>query len=305
MMMNLGTFRAPAQSSLLLSGGKHHQQTTLPLYNSPSSSASSSSSGSQLENSSSSRWRSMMDNCMVEFVSALFLILTTVFCWGWKTDDRAMQFIPPLALGLILLCLKDEDYFFPDGSWTVTIVLWALGGYGSWTHVVARLVGQTIALAVALAICSAATVPDMIIHVHHPFSVVFVMELFATTMEHMAVVYVIMPLLPPSNSHGANFLFPKVKPKSDTSTKAPSNQVVMHAAVTFSTLHWTMWRGFGTEMNPAVTIVLAFLRHRQPEHSQHAWEHATMAIWGQLVGLFICIVYTAVYIPRESKLWKI
>ena len=301
-MMNLGgTFRS-AQS-------KQPQPPSLPLYNSPSSSTiSSSSSSSTLENSS--RWRSMMDNCMVEFLSTLFLILATIFCWNWKANDDAfVQFIPALTMGLVLLCLKDEDYFFPDASWTVTIVLWALGGYGSWVHVLARLVGQSLALAVSIWICFGATMSPIVMHIEHPLWIVFALEMFATMLEHMAVVYVIMPLLPPTNSHGANFLFPKVKPKSDHSTKAPSNPVVMHAAITFSSLHWCLWRAFGTEMNPAITLVIALLRKHQQTAAVHdggtdPWHHATMAIWGQLVGLFLCIVYTAVYIPRESKLWK-
>ena len=254
----------------------------------------------------------MMDNCMVEFLATLFLILATIFCWNWKAaDDAFVQFIPGLTMGLVLLCLKDEDYFFPDASWTVTIVLWALGGYGSWTHVMARLVGQSLALGMAFWICSSATMPPILMHIEHPLWIVFALETFATMLEHMAVVYVIMPLLPPVNSHGANFLFPKVKPKSDHSTKAPSNPVVMHAAITFASLHWCLWRAFGTEMNPAITLIIAFLRQRQSSSSEHhnsegvnPWSHATMAIWGQVVGLLLCIIYTAVYIPRESKLWK-
>ena len=276
-----------------------------PLYNSPGSSTQA------LE--SSPRWRSMLDNCMVEFVASLFVILALMFSWGWKAnDDPFMQFIPALSIGLTLLCLKDEDYFFPDGSWTVTIVLWALGGYGSWTHVLARLVGQTLAFVAALAICTSATLPVMLLHADHPLPIVFVLEMFATMLEHMAVVYVVMPLLPADNTHGANFLFPKVKPKSDQSTKAPSNVVVMHAAVTFSALHWSMWRAFGTEMNPAITIVMAYVRDHQlhdptltaPHMVQNPWDHATMAVWGQLVGLLLSLAYTAAYIPRESKLWR-
>ena len=198
----------------MLSNNARGSAKALNLYSSPllhqQPNNNNGSVGSSITLESSPHWRSMMDNCMVEFVSTLFLILATVFCWGWKTDDAFMQFIPALTMGLVLLCLKDEDYFFPDASWTVTIVLWALGGYGSWTHVIARLLGQSIALVVAFGICKNATVPAIVVHVEQPMSIVFVLVAFATMLEHMAVVYVIMPLLPPSNSHGANFLFPKV-----------------------------------------------------------------------------------------------
>ena len=215
-----------------------------------------------------------------------------------------MQFIPAMTMGLVLLCLKDEDFFFPDGSWTVTLVLWSLGGYCSWTHVAARLFGQSLALAVAFLICSAATVPEIIIHVHQPLSVVFALETLGTMIEHMAVVYVIMPLLPaPAPQGQGSFFFPKVKPKSDSATKAPPPAAVMHAAITFSTLHWCMWRGFGAEMNPAVTMLLAYLRTEKEVHDP--WHHAVISIWGQVVGLVLCIVYTTVYFPRESKMWRL
>jgi hypothetical protein len=196
-----------------------------------------------------------------------------------------------------------QDFFFPDGSSTVTIVLWALGGYGSWTHVVARVVGQSVALGMAFWVCSAASVPTIVVHRSQPMTIVFAMEALATMLEHMAVVYVIMPLLPPPAQQQHGFMFPKVKPKSDHATKAPPNHAVMHAAVTFASLHWCLWRGFGTEMNPSITLVLAYLRKQQGV-DEHAWEHATMAVWGQIVGLVMCIAYTAVYFPRESKMWR-
>ena len=263
------------------------------------------------------RWRSIIDNCIIEFMAVLFVNLTTVMCWDFSGDNQALQFIPALVLGLVLLCLKDEDYFFPDASHTVTLVVWALGGYRTWSQPCARLLGQTVGLAVSLWICSVATLPKIVIHVQHPLSIIFVLEIIGTALEHMAVVYVILPLLPSENAHGSNFKFPKVKPKSHKDTEAPSNHSVMHAAITFSGVHFCLWRSFNVEMNPSVTILIAFIRQMQqplatatttdPHHTPDAdpspWGHATMAIWGQLVGVLVCIVYTVLYVPRETKYW--
>ena len=259
------------------------------------------------------RWRSIIDNCIIEFMAVLFVNLTTVMCWDFSGDNQTLQFIPALVLGLVLLCLKDEDYFFPDASHTVTLVVWALGGYRTWSQPCARLLGQTVGLAVSLWICSAATLPHIVIHVQHPLSIVFVLEIIGTALEHMAVVYVILPLLPSENAHGSNFKFPKVKPKSHKDTEAPSNHSVMHAAITFTGVHFCLWRSFNVEMNPSVTILLAFIRQmqQQPLASDHSggaqapspWSHATMAVWGQLVGVLVCIVYTVLYVPRETKYW--
>ena len=283
------------------------------------SSSSSSSIGAMIsddlvEKGFGERWRSIIDNCIIEFMAVLFVNLTTIMCWDFSGDNQALQFIPALVLGLVLLCLKDEDYFFPDASHTVTLVVWALGGYRTWSQPLARLFGQTVGLAVSLWICSVATLPRIAIHVQHPLSIIFVLEIIGTTLEHMAVVYVILPLLPSENAHGSNFKFPKVKPKSHKDTEAPSNHSVMHAAITFTGVHFCLWRSFNVEMNPSVTILIVFVRQIQqqqqtPSPSDHGgdgpspWSHATMAIWGQLVGVLVCIVYTVLYVPRETKYW--
>ena len=255
------------------------------------------------------KWRSMIDNCVIEFMAVLFINLTTIMCWDYSGDNQALQFIPALVLGLVLLCLKDEDYFFPDASHTVTLVMWALGGYHTWSQPCARLLGQTVGLAVSVWICSSAALPNIVIHVQHPLSIVFTLEMIGTALEHMAVVYVILPLLSPENSQGLNFKFPKVKPKSHKDTEAPSNQSVMHAAITFTGVHFCLWRSFNVEMNPSITVLLAYVRQIQNHESEHGgggpspWSHATTAVWGQLVGVLVCVVYTVLYVPRESKYW--
>ena len=272
------------------------------------------------------QWRSMIDNCIIEFMSSLFVNLATIMCWDWSGDNQSLQYIPALVLGLVLMCLKDEDYFFPDATHTVTLVVWALGGYHTWIQPLARLCGQTIGFAVSIWICSFATLPHIKIHVQHPLSIVFVLEMIGTALEHMAVVYVILPLLPPENSHGGKFKFPKVKPKSHEDTTAPSNKSVMHAAITFIGVHFCLWRSLNVEMNPAITMLIAYVRCLQQKDGSHVpssssqlghssssvvgdgsivepWAHATMGLWGQAVGLFVCIIYTVMYIPREAKYW--
>ena len=151
-----------------------------------------------------SEWRTVLDNLLIELISALFINMVSVMCWG-PSDLQ-----PAIVLGLVMICIKDQDYFFPDGSWTVTIVMWTLGGYGSWTHVAARLLGQTCAFGVAAWMLNAATVNDLALRVEQPKYIVCCFEALTTLLEHMAVVYVVMPLLPPSNYHGTNFMFPSL-----------------------------------------------------------------------------------------------
>ena len=168
------------------------------------------------------RWRSLVDNCVIELLASLFLNMTTLFCWNSEHDTNIML-IPGMVMGLIMLCLKDEDYFFPDGSPLVTLVLWVLGGY-SWLHVVARLIGQCLGFALAVWICNHAVLPNLACQsIHATPMLVFTLEAIGTILEHMAIVYVVMPLLPPAHhptqvSEGLALIFPKVKPKSHQET---------------------------------------------------------------------------------------
>ena len=244
-------------------------------------------------------------------LASVLVNLATVLCWTTSTSD-SLQFVPSLVLGLVLICIKDEDYFFPDTSPTVTLVLWILGGY-TWLHVLARVVGQLLGFAVALWIGLYATLPGPLVYrVEHAATVVFALELIGTTLEHMAVVYVILPLLPPAHHHNHNHNNnhsrpPRVKPKSHPDTKAPSNQVVQHAAVAFAGLHWCLSRGFCIEMSPMVTLLIAVLRAQTLTAAApfdtlaHVWTAAAVALWAQAVGVLLCVAYVALFAPREPR----
>ena len=257
--------------------------------------------------------RTLVDNCLVELVASLFINLATLLCWPnnqqpSEADDRLLQFVPPLTLGLVLLCIKDEDYFFPDGAPTVTLVMWILGGY-NWHHMASRLLGHTIGFALALWIGTAVDLPPLVHRVEHAHTAVFALELVGTLIEHLAVVFVLLPLLPPAHAHESQqqgFAFPKVKLKSHQDTQPPPNHAVMHAALTFAALHWCLWRGFCVDMSPITTLLVAILRTLRPTAAmsvQAIWDVAIMALWGQFVGFCLCMLFAALYMPRETKLW--
>jgi glycerol uptake facilitator-like aquaporin len=253
------------------------------------------------------RWRGLVDALLVELVASLFVCIITLMCWTASTTDP-QQYMPSVALGLVLLVIKDEDYFFPDvlGP-TVTVVLWVLGGY-SWSQLVARITGQVSGAALALWICLCAHhLPALHYKDEHALTVVFALEAFGTALEQLAVVYVVMPLLPPAGYHHQQqpqappsppddallpppptppwaappaeqqqhkhpFLIrlPKILPKSHSQATAPSNPEVMHAALSLAGLHWCLTRGLCIEMNPPLTVLVAILRQRQPDYADKA-----------------------------------
>jgi len=279
------------------------------------------------------RWNALVDSFLVELLASIFVTLSVIFSWDWHGDNFALQFIPGIALGLIMVCIKDEDYFFPDASPFVTILVWTMGGYFSWLQSVVRLSAHAVGFGIGLWICTSSPIPVMTYHRRYSVEVYFGMEALTTAIEHIAVVYVIMPLLPTTDSQGTRFLFPRVKPKSHPDTQAPSNTAVMHAAFIFSTIHWVFWRMLSCEMNPSVLITLSYLRvfqeqkcinlsphydlpsdyyiygcarqpHPKEEWSDH-WKYGIVGVWGQVVGLIVSLFYAFMFIPRTYKLKRI
>ena len=282
------------------------------------------------------KWHSMVDNFTIEFLSSTVVNLTCIFSYDFRGDSFMLQFTPSLIIGLLMMGLKDEDYYFPDASPLVTILMWAIGGYNSWVQAVSRLSGHFVGFFISLWICTNATIPNLIRqHVFQPPSIVFVLELIMTAIEHLAVVYIIVPLLPSpfsfSHHHNNNnptyytWNFNRVRHKSHKENTPPANKLIVHAALTFVAIHWCMWRTFETEMNPSTTILLAYIRSLQVDEYNNSssnstetkdynkndyggidiWGRCVIAVWGQLVGLLICIIYSLMFLPKESKVWHL
>ena len=133
--------------------------------------------------------RSLVDNFLIEFIATLLIYVAAVL---YGAADGDMRFAPSLAIGLVILCLKDEDLFLPDASATVSVILYYLGAYNV-SELMTRLCGQFCALAVAVA---------MFIDVHHneihgsaPLKMVFFYEWIGTILEHLTIVYFVVPML--------------------------------------------------------------------------------------------------------------
>ena len=279
---------------------------------------------------SSFKWRSMVDNLCIEMFSSTVINLTSIFGYDFKGDNFALQFTPALITGLVMMGLKDEDYYFPDASPLVTLLMWAIGGYSSWVQAAFRLMGHFIWFLISLWICTKAVLPKLIIHgTLQPAIIVFALEAIMTAVLHLSVVYVVVPLLPsPSSPSPSNFTnnnhrneyvwtFNRVRHKSHKENTPPSNKLIAHASITFLLIYWCMWRTFETEMNPSTTIIMAYVRDKQRsaynstvdtfKHNYDGvdiWGRCTIALWGQFVGLLMCTTYTLLFIPRESKIWN-
>ena len=219
--------------------------------------------------------RSLVDNFLIEFIATLFIYVTVVL---YGTVEGDMRFAPSLAMGLVILCLKDEDLFFPDASATVSVILYYLGAYNG-PELMTRLCGQFCAMVVAFAFFIDSHHDE--IHSSAPMKMVFFYECIGTILEHLTVVYFVVPML--SNAAAS------VMRKSDLT--GPSNGIVAHTAIVVGVLHFLLQRGLHAEMNPAGTCLLALL-------SIVPMGHAVTALAGQCIGVIFSLVYLIAFAPR-------
>jgi hypothetical protein len=119
----------------------------------------------------------------------------------------------------------------------------------------------------------------------------FMFEMLSTTIEHMAAIYLFIPMLP-MISQG------KVRAKHHHETEAPAINEVMYAALAFGGIHWALRMSFMGEMNPLVTVVRACVLW----YGKKTGEEMLVMLWSEIVGVIIAMVYiTNYYAPRKHS----
>ena len=260
-------------------------------------------------------WQAVIDNFIIEFLAALFINVSAVMYGGMKAEshdphfsDPWTQLIPAIVMGLVMMTLKDDDFFFPDSAQTITLLMWSVGAYDNWVHPFARIMGQTVAIGVTIWLCKDIPIPEWV-SLGRPSTVIFSTEMISTIIEHMSIVYLFLPLLPTivhKQINNARQVNPKlrVQAKNHQETEEPTNQVVMHASVAFAGLHWCLRLCFIAEISSSLSFIKSTLWAWQQASDavkvDEIWNECLMAIWGQCVGFLVALVYIVHYIPLRK-----
>lgn len=239
-------------------------------------------------------WRGVLDNVFIECLASLFIILSSVMYGGLKVKaedvlwaDPWEQLIPAVVIFVVMVCLKDGDCFFPDATPTVTLLMWCIGGYDNWIQPCARMVGQALAGGIAVWMCHDVGVPGFVA-MGRSHTALFAFEMAGTVIEHMGAVYLFIPMLPLLGQG-------RVRAKHHHETEAPLLVEVMHAAVAFAGLHWTLRLSFMSEMNPLVAVVKCFIWGQ-------GWDECVLVLWGQAAGVTVALTYIMnYYAPRKQR----
>ena len=267
-----------------------------------------------------------IDSFIVEMIASFFVCSVCVMHWvepDHASEDWSIQFLPPLSWGVIMLTIHDREGWFPDTSSFMTIIQWALGSYPQWDQPLVRIAGQFTGMALCIALLSVhgVTTRDLTERHEENSASIFVLNVAATFLDHVAAMYIILPLLPffnssiSSNNNNSNIARHKhlhtshashVKPTASVSSSAASVATVDRIALpafVFAGVHWTLWKTFASEMNPLVTFVVAVQRGWQlGTYDEPAWIRAGCAMGGQCVGLLGCILYIIFCIPKVHSM---
>lgn len=268
-------------------GGHHHHH--VEAHQGSAAISSSYNNNTLKERARADHWRSVLDNVFIEFLGALFIIMAEVM-YGDQGVDAWREVIPAAAIAGALMGLKDGDCFFPDATPTVTLLMWSVGAYDSWIQPCARILGQVIAMGVAIGLCQSIEeeVPTPA-REKMGHAAVFLLEMLSTVIEHMGAVYLFIPMLPLVGQG-------RVRAKHHHETEAPPLAEVMFAAVAFAVIHWALRVCFMAEMNPLVTLVKGCVHwHGDPEEM-------LLMLWGEAVGVLVAMVYIVnYYAPRKQR----
>ena len=235
----------------------------------------------------------------VEFAASMLLSLASIYV-SETEDDLMKQYVPSLALVAVLVMLKDGRRFCPDGTPMISMTMACSGAYGRgdetcYAEVVIRMGCQVVGIIVVF---FGFMFPNQSLYKHAPIEFGFVsrdnltveaskdsmseanrvlFELFAMSVECVAVPYALMPLLRQPND-------PKVIPSKATAP-VPRRKDLWFAAVGLGLLHYILQRVCRTTMNPFTTVMHAV--------AAGADKDVYFRFLGQFIGWFFACAWCA------------
>jgi hypothetical protein len=238
------------------------------------------------------------------------------------------QYVSSITISVVILAVKDKAYFCPDGTPMATAVLAASGAYTDhgkttdWTDIFVRVCGQLFGWG---AVCFGVAGPnkvmfafgvpefkhrigggtDELAHVNVWFTVFN--EFFATSIECIAISFLVMPLLSAySAPQGVDGLQSKGRAvsfkdasqgvdgfQSKGEAMPPRNKDLWFASICLGVLHYVLERVFRTTMNPFV-----FIMHRHvTTFDDAAWIAVVLTV--QCAALAFACVYCYFLLPSQ------
>ncbi len=251
----------------------------------------------------------LLNHFIIELLASLLLMYSCVYV-PEDANDFMKQYVGSITICAVMLTIKDKAYFCPDGTPMATAVMAASGAYTDkngqtdWADIGVRVCGQLVGW---LVICFAVVVPNQQLFAFSvpafvlqvdatkrvSLSTWFVVfnEFIATTIECIAISFMVMPLL---NSYQAVDKVEGFKSKEE-SAQPPKNKDLWFACMSLALLHYILERLFRSTMNPFI-----FLMHRFAANSFDDGMLVVTVVVVQGVGLAVACVYCSFMLPSQK-----
>lgn len=244
----------------------------------------------------------LLDGFAVETIASFFICIISIVHWCNSDEipqnDWTVEFLPAFGCTIILLCIRDCDQWFPDGSWIITLSQFALGIYKDWQTPAARILGQLTGVAIAIGIMR---IPDFkVADLNHHTTIltneaVFSLNLISALVENISIIYIVLPLIPALHSQQ------QINKQHKLKETDKQNQRIALAAIILGSLKWCVWKIFNTETNPSVAFILYLQRALQKGNigDSTVWHEYYSVIGAQAVATILCIIYAWIFIKQH------
>ena len=251
----------------------------------------------------------LVGHLIIELMASFVLMYSSVYV-PEDGSDYMKQYVSSFSILAVMLTIKDQAYFCPDGTPMVTIVLAASGAYTDkegktdWVDVVVRLFGQVVGwVVVCFGIAGSNRplfsygVPEFK-HITGEIGMTPVAlgmwftvlnEFPATFIECVAISFMVMPLLKCYSAEDSVDGF-----QSKGEAVPPTNKHLLFSAASLAVLHYVLERVFRTCMNPLVFFMYS--------HAKNHYDGGMLAavIGSQICALICACVYCRFLLPSQK-----
>ena len=231
-------------------------------------------------------------------------------------SDYLKQYVTSISIFAVTMTMKDSHYFFPDGTPTTTIMLWAAtlytdirGNTKVW-DIIARITGQVIGWAIVfwLAVGNKQSLQEYSVlfsyddrysayAIKSPSAVNAIHEGLATMLECVTTTYAIIPLVSPyyyhyhdDNDDDDDYDDNEIGGGGGIESKMEADPPHIHrlckVALSLAAIHYILERIFQATMNPLHTILQLYIRDELSSH----WYGPLV---GQIIGIGVACIYVS------------
>ena len=256
-------------------------------------------------------FQELIAHAVLEMIASILFTYSSIYMPD-SSVDYLKQYVSSVCVFVVVMSLKDSNFFFPDGTPLVTAMLWAATLYTDknnntmWRDIRARIVGQLAGVGVVFFLVyhnkaelkKYADIPTLNETIHSSIWLHSVNEGIGTLIECIAITFATIPLIMPYEDEDFSTAEPDNMLKSKFEANPPSNDALITVALSLAAIHYTLERLFQATMNPFSKCIQLYIQDAP------AWMWVGPLI-GQIIGAVLAGMYVKLFIPSEETVRKL